>query len=55
VVEEDYVGEVLFLKHHPAQRWFCYSDQDIDEALLFVSFDNDPVAKVPCKLSPVVL
>jgi hypothetical protein len=37
----DRTGEIYYLVHEPAQRWYFASDMTVDEAWLFKNFDSD--------------
>lgn len=38
----DRTGEIYYLLHEPAQRWYFASDMAVDEAWLFKNFDSAP-------------
>ncbi|KAI1317384.1 hypothetical protein F5Y16DRAFT_419645 [Xylariaceae sp. FL0255] len=40
VVSHNYVGESQFLYHSPEHRWSCLSNQQLNEAFIFVSYDS---------------
>jgi len=42
VVSSKYAGESVFLYHSDRHRWFWFSDQEVNEALLFCSYDSHP-------------
>lgn len=35
------IGEIQVARHDPDQRWYCYPEMQMDEALLFKTFDSD--------------
>lgn len=49
VVSETYAGESVFLLKNEHHRWFWFKDQDVDEALVFVSYDTHPEAGIDSK------
>jgi hypothetical protein len=46
----DRTGEIYYLAHDPAQRWYFASDMTVDEAWLFKNFDSAPPG--PGRLAP---
>jgi hypothetical protein len=46
----DRTGEIYYLTHEPAQRWYFASDMAVDEAWLFKNFDSAPPG--PGRLAP---
>lgn len=42
VVSSSYFGESNFVYYSRGHRWLWFSDQEVDEALIFVSFDTHP-------------
>lgn len=44
-----YQGENYYLKYRDAQRWYWLSRQQVDEVLVFVSFDSARELDRSCK------
>ncbi len=38
---EDRIGELQVVLHHPEQRWYYFPEMQMDEALLFKTFDSE--------------
>ena len=38
---EDRIGELQVVLHHPEQRWYYFPQMQMDEALLFKTFDSE--------------
>ncbi len=38
---EDRIGELQVVLHHPDQRWYYFPEMQMDEALLFKTFDSE--------------
>lgn len=50
----EYVGEVYYMKHNSAQKWYWLSQQTPDELSLFMSYDSDPgEGEATCKAPEV--
>jgi len=49
-VSRQYVGEIYYVKYNVNQRWYWLSEQDINEVLMFVSFDSEADFGQACKL-----
>lgn len=48
-ISAQYAGENYQLKHNASQAWTYFSNQEPDEAAIFVSYDSNPGTDAECK------
>jgi hypothetical protein len=46
----DHAGELYWLRHDENQRWYWFSDHQLDEVLLFLTYDSAPGMGPKCKV-----
>lgn len=48
-VRRHHVGEVLYARYNPAQKWYYLKHQKRNEVVLLKNFDSDPLVAAKCK------
>ncbi len=41
-ISPQYEGEIYYVAHSPAQKWYYLEEQTPEEMTLFVSYDSEP-------------
>jgi hypothetical protein len=54
-ISEQYEGENYQVRYNSAQRWYYFSKQQLDEILVFMSYDNFPGTDAECEFMEQLL